>query len=81
MKLIVDNSIDDYLLKLQTHKTAVITGAMGDGVLAGRDTIEDLLRMFADVEKDPNGVLHLRAKTSSRDIRIGAGFRPTFGVF
>ncbi|OJZ84527.1 hypothetical protein ASPFODRAFT_720787 [Aspergillus luchuensis CBS 106.47] len=81
VKLIVDNSIDDYLLDLQTHKTAVITGAMGDGVLAGRDTIEDLLRMFADVEKDPRGVLHLRAKTASRDIRIGAGFRPTFGVF
>ncbi|PWY77663.1 SNF2 family helicase [Aspergillus eucalypticola CBS 122712] len=81
VKLIVDNSIDDYLLNLQTHKTAVITGAMGDGVLAGRDTIEDLLRMFADVEKDPRGVLHLRAKTASRDIRIGAGYRPTFGVF
>ncbi|GLA58369.1 hypothetical protein AtubIFM54640_007515 [Aspergillus tubingensis] len=81
VKLIVDNSIDDYLLNLQTHKTAVITGAMGDGVLAGRDTIEDLLRMFADVEKDSRGVLHLRAKTASRDIRIGAGFRPSFGVF
>ncbi|PYH38842.1 putative SNF2 family helicase [Aspergillus neoniger CBS 115656] len=81
VKLIVDNSIDDYLLDLQTHKTAVITGAMGDGVLVGRDTIEDLLRMFADVEKDSRGVLHLRAKTASRDIRIGAGFPPTFGVF
>ncbi|PYH72881.1 putative SNF2 family helicase [Aspergillus vadensis CBS 113365] len=81
VKLIVDNSIDDYLLKMQTHKTAVILGAMGDGVLAGRDTIEDLLRMFADVEKDSEGVLHLRAKTASRDIRIGAGFPPSFGIF
>ncbi|KAI2894614.1 hypothetical protein CBS76997_10591 [Aspergillus niger] len=81
VKLIIENSIDDYLLNLQTHKTAIITGAMGERALAGRDTIEDLLRMFADVEKDPRGVLHLKAKTASRDIRIGAGFRPTFGVF
>ncbi|PWY94320.1 SNF2 family helicase [Aspergillus sclerotioniger CBS 115572] len=81
VKLIVESSIDDYLLDLQTRKTAGITSTMGEDVLKDRDTIEDLLRMFAHVEKDSNGVFHLQAKTSSRDVKKNTGFRPSFGIF
>ncbi|OJJ77117.1 hypothetical protein ASPBRDRAFT_112628 [Aspergillus brasiliensis CBS 101740] len=81
VKLIVENSIDDYLLQLQTYKTAVITGTMGEEVLDERDTVEVLLRMFADVEKDSRGVLRLTPKTTSRDVRSDAGFWPRFGIF
>ncbi|GKZ21238.1 hypothetical protein AbraIFM66951_011629 [Aspergillus brasiliensis] len=81
VKLIVENSIDDYLLQLQTYKTAVITGTLGEEVLDERDTVEVLLRMFADVEKDSRGVLRLTPKTTSRDVRSDAGFWPRFGIF
>ncbi|RAK99458.1 putative SNF2 family helicase [Aspergillus ibericus CBS 121593] len=81
VKLIVESSIDDYLLDLQTRKTAGISSTMSEDVLKDRDTIETLLRMFAHVEKDGNGVLHLQATTSSRNVRKKTGFRPSFGVF
>ncbi|PYI08997.1 SNF2 family helicase [Aspergillus sclerotiicarbonarius CBS 121057] len=81
VKLIVESSIDDYLLDLQTRKSAEIRSTMGEDVLKNRDTIEDLLRVFAHVEKDSNGVFHLQPKTSSRDVKKKTGFRPSFGVF
>ena len=81
VKLIVESSIDDYLLDLQTRKTAGISSTMGEDVLKDRDTIEDLLQMFAHVEKDANGVLYLQPKTSSRDVQKCTGLRPSFGIF
>ncbi|PYI15018.1 hypothetical protein BO99DRAFT_393537 [Aspergillus violaceofuscus CBS 115571] len=61
-KIIVGETIDDYLLRLQSEKLASIDQTIGDEKLKSRDTMEELLNMFADVEVDPNGAFRLTRK-------------------
>ncbi|PYI36731.1 hypothetical protein BP00DRAFT_385567 [Aspergillus indologenus CBS 114.80] len=61
-KIIVSETIDDYLLRLQLEKLASIDQTIGDEKLKSRDTMEELLNMFADVEVDPNGAFRLTRK-------------------
>ncbi|PYH77327.1 hypothetical protein BO82DRAFT_423791 [Aspergillus uvarum CBS 121591] len=61
-KIIVSETIDDYLLRLQSEKLASIDQTIGDEKLKSRDTMEELLNMFADVEVDPNGAFRLTRK-------------------
>lgn len=58
VKIIIKDSIDEYLLKIQTRKTANISGTMGDEVLKDRDSIIDLLKMFggAVIEEPAGGI-------------------------
>ncbi|RAH43967.1 putative SNF2 family helicase [Aspergillus brunneoviolaceus CBS 621.78] len=61
-KIIVSETIDDYLLRLQSEKLASIDQTIGDEKLKSRDTMAELLNMFADVEVDPNGAFRLTRK-------------------
>ncbi|PLN85974.1 P-loop containing nucleoside triphosphate hydrolase protein [Aspergillus taichungensis] len=56
IKMIVEDTIDDYLLQLQLNKTAEINNTMGSEVLENRATVKTLLEMFgATVEENENG--------------------------
>ncbi|RHZ74032.1 hypothetical protein CDV55_109135 [Aspergillus turcosus] len=55
VKVIVRNTIDDYILQLQTKKSADINSTIGEEALQKRDTIIDLLEMFAEIEMQDNG--------------------------
>ncbi|KAH1871032.1 hypothetical protein KXX01_008310 [Aspergillus fumigatus] len=55
VKIIVQNTIDDYILQLQTKKSVNINKAIGEEALQKRDKIIDLLKMFAEVEVQENG--------------------------
>ncbi|KAE8354396.1 SNF2 family N-terminal domain-containing protein [Aspergillus coremiiformis] len=58
VKIIVKNSIDEYLLKMQTRKTVDITSAMGDDILKDRNSIIELLTMFGGtVHEDEAGMI------------------------
>ncbi|PYH49650.1 putative SNF2 family helicase [Aspergillus saccharolyticus JOP 1030-1] len=63
IKLIVDETIDEYLLALQLNKKATIEKIIGDDILKDRDTMESLMRMFADVKVEPNGAFRLTRKS------------------
>ncbi|KAL1981129.1 hypothetical protein VTN96DRAFT_3063 [Rasamsonia emersonii] len=55
IKLVVKDTIDDYMLELQQKKTQEIEGAIGVEALSNRDTIPHLLELFGEVsgnEKD-----------------------------
>ncbi|OJK01489.1 hypothetical protein ASPACDRAFT_26205 [Aspergillus aculeatus ATCC 16872] len=60
-KIIVSETIDDYLLRLQSEKLASIEETIGDEKLKGRDTMAELLNMFADVQVE-NGAFRLTRK-------------------
>ncbi|PWY79259.1 hypothetical protein BO70DRAFT_338462 [Aspergillus heteromorphus CBS 117.55] len=82
VKILVNNTIDENLHELQTKKTAEITGTIGEDVLKGRETIENLLEMFAYVETDNRGAWHLTPKTrGSENGKKGFGYRSTFPGF
>ncbi|PKY03745.1 hypothetical protein P168DRAFT_270237 [Aspergillus campestris IBT 28561] len=56
VKMIVEDSIDEYILKIQARKAAEISNTMGLDVLKDRDTVRSLLEMFgATVEENENG--------------------------
>ncbi|KAI9375763.1 SNF2 family N-terminal domain-containing protein [Aspergillus egyptiacus] len=69
VKMVVEGSIDEYMLNLQCGKTENINNSMGDDVLKNRDTIIDLLRMFSNVSQDDAG--RLEVKQLSRKERKG----------
>lgn len=60
--MIVQGSIDEYMLDLQTKKTEDIKSTMGDDILKKRDTVITLLKLFADVDEDGSGRLFVRPK-------------------
>lgn len=62
VKMIVQGSIDEYMLDLQTKKTEDIKSTMGDDILKKRDTVITLLKLFADVDEDGSGRLFVRPK-------------------
>ncbi|PKX97366.1 putative SNF2 family helicase [Aspergillus novofumigatus IBT 16806] len=69
VKIIVQNTIDDYILQLQTKKSANINSTIGEEALQKRDKIIDLLKMFAEVEVQENGgiVVEVRRKGEQAD--------------
>jgi SNF2 family DNA or RNA helicase len=52
IKLVVKDTIDDYMLELQTRKNKEIDGAIGTEALSSRNTIAELLKLFVPVEDD-----------------------------
>ncbi|RDW70861.1 putative SNF2 family helicase [Aspergillus mulundensis] len=70
VKMVVKGSIDEYMMELQTRKTEEITSTMGDEVLRKRDTVIELLKLFADVEEDPSGRLTAKPKLAQRRGKI-----------
>ncbi|KAK9593809.1 hypothetical protein V6Z93_005257 [Aspergillus fumigatus] len=62
VKIIVQNTIDDYILQLQTKKSVNINKAIGDEALQKRDKIIDLLKMFAEVEVQENGGIRVEIR-------------------
>ncbi|GAQ09582.1 hypothetical protein ALT_6903 [Aspergillus lentulus] len=62
VKIIVQNTIDDYILQLQTKKSANINSTIGEEELQKRDTIIDLLKMFAEVEVQENGGIRVEVR-------------------
>ncbi|KAL3475135.1 SNF2 family N-terminal domain-containing protein [Aspergillus californicus] len=67
VKMVVAGSIDDQMLELQQKKTTEINSAMSEEILEKRDTVIDLLNMFADVTEDSTG--RLRVTRLPRDGR------------
>ena len=56
IKMIVKDTIDDYLLRLQLKKTAEINSTMDAKVLENHSTVKSLLEMFgAIVKENENG--------------------------
>ncbi|KAL4907564.1 SNF2 family N-terminal domain-containing protein [Aspergillus multicolor] len=70
VKMVVKGSIDEYMMDLQTRKTEEITSTMGDQVLLKRDTVIELLKLFAEVEEDPSGRLTAKPKLGQRRGKI-----------
>jgi SNF2 family DNA or RNA helicase len=62
VKIIVQNTIDDYILQLQTKKSANINSTIGEEALQKRDKIVDLLKMFAEVEMQGNGGIRVEVR-------------------
>ncbi|EAW17706.1 putative helicase [Aspergillus fischeri NRRL 181] len=62
VKIIVQNTIDDYILQLQTKKSANINSTIGEEALQKRDKIIDLLKMFAEVEMQENGGIRVEIR-------------------
>ncbi|KAL4887705.1 hypothetical protein BJY04DRAFT_176447 [Aspergillus karnatakaensis] len=63
VKMVVQGSVDAYMLDLQERKTKEINNTMGEDKLQQRDTMVDLLKLFADVSKDEQGRLTLKSKS------------------
>ncbi|KAF3483061.1 TPR domain-containing protein [Arthroderma uncinatum] len=66
VRICVEDTVDDRIQLLQNKKTAHIEGAMGSKVLAGRDTLEDVLKLFNMVEDENSetGFAYLSGKGS-----------------
>lgn len=62
VKLIVPQTIDDYMRNLQNHKTREIDATMGENALAGRDGMRQLFNMFAEVTECESGAILVRTK-------------------
>ncbi|KAL5338555.1 SNF2 family N-terminal domain-containing protein [Aspergillus crustosus] len=62
VKLVVQDSIDSYMLELQSRKAKEIDGTMGDDIMKKRDTLVDLLKLFADISKDEKGRLTVKSR-------------------
>ena len=52
VRFVVENSIDEDLIKMQERKDLEINGAMGPGVLGKRATVRQLLELFGEVRED-----------------------------
>ncbi|OJJ37130.1 hypothetical protein ASPWEDRAFT_182027 [Aspergillus wentii DTO 134E9] len=55
VKIVIRNSVDDRIMKLQRQKTKEINGTIGEGVLEGRETIMELIKMFGTVQEHAGG--------------------------
>lgn len=55
VKIIVKNTIDDYLVNIQNRKTAEIDGTLADEVLRQRQTVTELLDLFGAVPDSHSG--------------------------
>lgn len=71
VKVIVRNTIDDYILQLQTKKSANIDSTIGEEALQKRDTIVDLLSMFAEVEVQENGGIRVEVRRKGKQADKG----------
>lgn len=62
VKIVVEDTIDVYMMDLQQEKIKNIEEAIGDEVLAGRNTTEELMKIFGEVEHVEGGriVIHPR---------------------
>ncbi|KAB8235814.1 putative SNF2 family helicase [Aspergillus alliaceus] len=49
VKIIMKVSIDEYLLRMQTHTTVEITSTLGDEVLKNRDSVVELQELFGGI--------------------------------
>lgn len=67
MKIIAEDTIDEYLLQLQSKKTDEISSAIGNEILAARETVKTLLALFGDVDETDEGWLQVvRRKDKKR---------------
>jgi hypothetical protein len=71
VKVIVQNTIDDYILQLQMKKSANINSTIGEEVLEKRDTILDLLGMFAEIEMQENGGIRVEVRGKGKQADKG----------
>ncbi|GFF45695.1 DNA repair protein RAD5 [Aspergillus udagawae] len=71
VKVIVQNTIDDYILQLQTKKSANINSTIGEEALQKRDTILDLLEMFAEFEVQENGGIRVEVRGKGKQADKG----------
>ncbi|KAF4169181.1 hypothetical protein CNMCM6936_009178 [Aspergillus lentulus] len=71
VKIIVQNTIDDYILQLQTKKSANINSTIGEEALQKRDKIIDLLKMFAEVEVQENGGIRVEVRRKGKQADKG----------
>ncbi|KAF7158292.1 hypothetical protein CNMCM5623_003061 [Aspergillus felis] len=71
VKIIVQNTIDDYILQLQTKKSANINSTIGEEALQKRDTIIDLLEMFAEIEMQENGGIRVEVRRKGKQADKG----------
>ncbi|KKK25413.1 hypothetical protein P175DRAFT_0554567 [Aspergillus ochraceoroseus IBT 24754] len=62
VKIIVEESMDEYMLELQGKKSEEITSTMGEDVLKERDTIINLIKMFAVIVEDEEGRITVKPK-------------------
>lgn len=62
VKIVVQGTIDDYMMQLQEEKNKNIEEAIGDKALTGRSTTLELMTMFGEVAEVPEGgiVIHRR---------------------
>lgn len=73
IKIIVNKTVDEYLLQVQDSKTAEINDTIGDGVLEKRETVEDLLEMFGAVRDCHSGGFILIPERERRRAREEEG--------
>ncbi|KAF7585936.1 hypothetical protein BBP40_009842 [Aspergillus hancockii] len=67
VKMVIEESIDEYLLRMQTRKTVEITSTMGDEILKKRDSIVKVLQMFGGtVNEDAMGVLSVQRNRTTQ---------------
>ncbi|KAL4967890.1 C-terminal helicase domain-containing protein [Aspergillus stella-maris] len=66
LKMVVKDTIEDYMLNLQIKKTEDITSTMSDDILKKRDTIVAILKLFADVNEDGSGRLHVKRERQGK---------------
>ncbi|KAL4931712.1 uncharacterized protein BDV17DRAFT_256293 [Aspergillus undulatus] len=57
VKMVVKDSIDEYMVDLQAGKTEDIASTMGDDILKKKGTVVALLKLFTDVDQDESGFL------------------------
>ncbi|KAL4802655.1 SNF2 family N-terminal domain-containing protein [Aspergillus unguis] len=75
IKIVVEESIDDYLLDMQERKTNEITSTMGEVTLGKRDTAIELLKLFADVSTDQEGRLYVKPLKRNTNGKLKASLK------
>ncbi|KAE8396070.1 P-loop containing nucleoside triphosphate hydrolase protein [Aspergillus alliaceus] len=67
VKIIMKVSIDEYLLRMQTHTTVEITSTLGDEVLKNRDSVVELQELFGGIRNEnESGVLFVERNRRPR---------------
>jgi SNF2 family DNA or RNA helicase len=64
VKIVIEDTIDVYMMQLQEKKNKNIEEAIGDQALTGRNTALELMEMFGEVEEHEGGgiVIHRRSE-------------------
>ncbi|OJJ50829.1 hypothetical protein ASPZODRAFT_21345 [Penicilliopsis zonata CBS 506.65] len=73
VKLIAAETIDQYMLTLQTSKSAAIENTMGNDALRERSTVFDLVRMFATVRESESGTFTIVPDSASPTFTVPQG--------